>query len=1281
MTSLFISYSRKDIEIARKLTAGLKAQDLDFWIDWEGIPPTVDWWNEIQKGIEEADVFIFLISPDSSVSKVCKQEIEHAVKNGKRLIPLVVRDIKGEETPAELSSLNWIFLRASDDFEPAFAKLMTAIKTDYDWVQVHRQLQVKALEWDRGSKENSFLLRGRELQDAELQLAANGAKEPHPTDLQREYVLKSRLAASRQRRTTTAVVTAVVIALIVLSVVAFIQAGLATANERTAQAASTLAFDNAVTAQANAQEAQKQAEIARARELSAQAELNLVSSPSRALLLAIEAIRFNTSANVPLTASVRQAMYDAFKNVEADALPGSQDPVNSLQLTANGTWLLTYSDDNVQAWRMSQPWGSPIRVKNASVRKATPGGRALLGKDANLEIWDFSLDPPKQIMQFTFDQEFGFTESGFDYYIDANGFIDQYTLSDDGRWFAILNKNKSVSIFDLDSPQKEPTVTPVPYGLEQEPRLELSAKGDWFVIHHSAAREAAVYRLEFNNAGSLVNVRQERVLKLDNLQFSKDGRWMLLQASQVELWNNGPAGPTNPILLPENLSYVIFSNDSKWLVGSDEQQTYLWGLPDELPVTVDLQPVSGLPISTNVHSSPDDRFIFLFRNNALSLWDSVKRSVTSTPLNEDYLPDVEFLSDSSGFLVLGASGQLILYSTDLSGQRILGSFPNTYRVSIPANSHLAVLRDGVGKIHVLDLDADSRMTVERFATTRSYSEFAVSSDGRWLIAGSDSDPVPRVWDLQNLRSELDENTVRLFPGGQDPEITGQSYGQNPSPSFAFSSDGRWLANLAGSTGQLFDLSGAIATPIFLGPKVTSLSFSPDNHYLSVSTGSTFTVDIWNLSGERPVRESTYTIATSNWVLDQVEFSPDGKWLGASTPWQIFLLEWDKRLFQDWQVLGKPPTSYGGGGGGQADFRPGDNLVFSRDGHWLAIGKNLLGVEGQDVARVGKSLWNLHALSDAPVELQDPYPFFDTNNMVYSPNGRWLVTVPATSGIASLWDLEAADSRPSYQQLVGNRRLVSAVAFSADSRWLATGHGNDIYLWDLTSEDPRSAPRIVQGHTDTIWSLAFSPDGQTLASGSRDNTIRIWDMNAANITTSAVILYGHTAEVYDLAFVDANTVISNSLDGTTRLWHLNFNKMMLLACKRAGRNLTEQEWALYLGGETFRDVCSEWSASKAMSPGSESPQALPAVTASVQPVDTSGAVETLTLTPTTPTAAATGEGMTRYTVQAGDSLSSIAQKFNVPLEIIIRDNNLSDPNSILVGQILLIRSTATPTPNP
>ena len=84
MNQLFISYSRKDTEIARRLTDRFTAQGLNVWVDWQDIPPSVDWIKEIQKGIEEADIFLFLISPDSVASQICKDEIAHASINAKR---------------------------------------------------------------------------------------------------------------------------------------------------------------------------------------------------------------------------------------------------------------------------------------------------------------------------------------------------------------------------------------------------------------------------------------------------------------------------------------------------------------------------------------------------------------------------------------------------------------------------------------------------------------------------------------------------------------------------------------------------------------------------------------------------------------------------------------------------------------------------------------------------------------------------------------------------------------------------------------------------------------------------------------------------------------------------------------------------------------------------------------------------------------------------------------------------------------------------------------------
>src|SRR5512136_1007206 len=96
MADVFISYSRKDIAFARLIQESLKQSQVDTWIDWERIPVGEKWWPEIREAIENANVFMFIISNNSIGSNVCKDEIDLALKNNKRIIPIIVDDLKPE---------------------------------------------------------------------------------------------------------------------------------------------------------------------------------------------------------------------------------------------------------------------------------------------------------------------------------------------------------------------------------------------------------------------------------------------------------------------------------------------------------------------------------------------------------------------------------------------------------------------------------------------------------------------------------------------------------------------------------------------------------------------------------------------------------------------------------------------------------------------------------------------------------------------------------------------------------------------------------------------------------------------------------------------------------------------------------------------------------------------------------------------------------------------------------------------------------------------------------
>ena len=51
---------------------------------------------------------------------------------------------------------------------------------------------------------------------------------------------------------------------------------------------------------------------------------------------------------------------------------------------------------------------------------------------------------------------------------------------------------------------------------------------------------------------------------------------------------------------------------------------------------------------------------------------------------------------------------------------------------------------------------------------------------------------------------------------------------------------------------------------------------------------------------------------------------------------------------------------------------------------------------------------------------------------------------------------------------------------------------------------------------------------------------------------------------------------------------------------------------------------------------------------------------------------TGGSMLPYVVQAGDTLSAIAKKYNVALEQLMKWNNIKNPDILTIGQRLVIK---------
>jgi WD40 repeat protein len=223
MPEVFISYSRKDKDFVASLHQALAEQQRETWLDTKDIPPTAEWLKEIFGAIEAADTFVFVISPDGILSEVCQQEIMHALKHHKRIIPVVRREVDPKTVPEPINKLNWLFFRDHDSFDNSFQALVKAINTDLEYIREHTRFLTKAIEWENREKDKGLLLRGIDLKEGEKWLAQSGDKEPRPTPLQMNYILASRQGAVRRQRTLLGAVTFGLAVAAGLAVLAFYQ--------------------------------------------------------------------------------------------------------------------------------------------------------------------------------------------------------------------------------------------------------------------------------------------------------------------------------------------------------------------------------------------------------------------------------------------------------------------------------------------------------------------------------------------------------------------------------------------------------------------------------------------------------------------------------------------------------------------------------------------------------------------------------------------------------------------------------------------------------------------------------------------------------------------------------------------------------------------------------------------------------------------------------------------------------------------------------------------------
>ena len=388
MADVFISYARKDKAFVRRLHDALATGKLDAWVDWEDIPPTADFMQEILSAIEAAETVVLVVSPEWCASSICRQEVDHALAHNKRLVPLVWREVEPSQVVPGVAALNWIFFRETDDFDAAFESLVSAIKTNLERTRALTRLLVRAIEWNTKARDTSFLLRGIDLAQAEQRVVEAAADEqPQPTTLQREYVLASRVDAVRRQRRTLAFMAAGLAVALVLAAMAFWQYRIA---EQRRQAEQTARLD-----------AERKTRIAEAQRLAAEANGALDRFPQRALLLAIEAVQVAQRRNEPVVSDAEQSLRRALAAVGGRGFGGAGAPVTAVAVSPDSRWLAMGGDKTAYVWALTDdrtPTPTPLTDVPGMVTDIAFGrdGRWLVAvsREGGARIWDLAGGTP-----------------------------------------------------------------------------------------------------------------------------------------------------------------------------------------------------------------------------------------------------------------------------------------------------------------------------------------------------------------------------------------------------------------------------------------------------------------------------------------------------------------------------------------------------------------------------------------------------------------------------------------------------------------------------------------------------------------------------------------------------------------------------------------------------------------------------------------------------------------------------------------------------------------------
>ncbi|MBC8186435.1 hypothetical protein H8E88_35595 [candidate division KSB1 bacterium] len=408
-------------------------------------------------------------------------------------------------------------------------------------------------------------------------------------------------------------------------------------------------------------------------------------------------------------------------------------------------------------------------------------------------------------------------------------------------------------------------------------------------------------------------------------------------------------------------------------------------------------------------------------------------------------------------------------------------------------------------------------------------------------------------------SEKKTNTLRLLAIARSMAVQASKLNNTvPGPlptllakqAFMFSRDNGGLENDPDIFNALLQVTEGKTVLHGHDDNVNAVDISKDGKTL-ISCSEDGTVKIWNIKrneNEKPTNLKTNKYGKQG--FRSVRFSPDGSLIAAAT------VEGEILLWNSNQLSAAPEILSGHGS-------IVNEINFSYDS------KTLASASSDGTIR----MWKIDAINTKSTIIEKSTETY--TSVCFSKDGKH-IAFSTEKGKISLMKLSSVNFSPTIIQPSGDAIL--SLAFSNTGDILVSGSSKgELKLWQV--ENPSAKPTKLIGHASRISSICFNPNNKTLATSSYDGSIRIWNYQYPEY--EPIKIDEHDSWVLSLAFdAKGDKLISSGKDKTVRIWLVNTSILSEIACNKAKRNLTIEEWNKYIGRDIkYQKTCGDYQNEK------------------------------------------------------------------------------------------------------